>query len=424
MISLDEALAIVRSHRVDLGDGAVLLTSALGRNLAADIIAPRPAPSFESSAMDGYSVAEPLTGPWTVVGTVAAGSTWPNTLQTGEAVRIFTGAAVPKGAIAVIPQEDATLTPLSRAPQAKDVIPTEEGSNQYLIRTETAASSPFDGMTLSANQIKQGDHIRFIGEEYQAGTTLLTAGTRITPPILGVLASLGLPAVQVKTKPRVGLLCTGSEFLDPGTDWSEGKIYESNSHVLKTLLEGYGCEVQAESVIDDPDQLRDKCQALLATCDLLITVGGVSVGAFDFVEDAMCGLGFSTVFNKVSMKPGRPLTFALREDGKRWFGLPGNPMSATVTCTLAAGTFLGQEPEFFEATLDRDIERKPGREEFIPAQIDFQGGANVRPFPTVGSHATNGLRDADGLIRLPPDGSHFSKGNEVSFMFLPWRLSR
>ncbi|MBX7135357.1 MAG: molybdopterin molybdotransferase MoeA [Fimbriimonadaceae bacterium] len=550
MITLVEALEMVRSHRVDLGHEAVLLSSALGRLLADDILAPRPSPSFDNSAMDGYAVADPLSGPWTVVGTVAAGSTWPSTLQSGEAVRIFTGAAVPTGALAVVPQEDASLTPLSCAHslsvaeaevaeergwgrgEAGDVqsgtpLPcahslsvaeaevaeergwgrgeagdVQSGTPLPCARSLSVAEAEVaeergwgrgeagdvqsgtplscahslsvaeaevaeergwgrgeagdvqSGTPLScarslsvaeaevaeergrgrgageasqlttSRAVHRGDHIRRTGEEYEAGTKLMTSGTRITPPILGLLASLGLPAVQAKTEPRVGLLCTGSELLKPGTEWIDGKIYESNSYVLKTLLEGFGCDVQTDSVIDDPDRLRDKCQALLASCDLLITVGGVSVGAFDFVEDAMCGLGFTTLFNKVSMKPGRPLTFAIREDGKRWFGLPGNPMSATVTCILAVGTFLGQEPEFFEAILDEDFERKPGREEFIPVQIDFNSGARVCPLQTVGSHATNGLGVADGLIRLPAEGSHFAQGDSVAFMFLPWRLSR
>lgn len=391
MIGFDEALAAVAAHRPDFGTESVPLVRALGRTLAAAVRAPADSPRFDNSAMDGFAVGSPGCGPWRVVGTVAAGHAHPGRLQPGEAVRIYTGAPLPSGAVAVLAQEQARLTDGDVAPEVP---------------------------------VGLGSHMRLKGEEFRAGSEVLPAGHRLTPPSLSALAATGHAEVVVSSLPRVGLLSTGSELRPPGSDLGEGQIHESNSWAIVAALRGLGCEVEHHWVEDEPAATDRAVNDLAMRHDLLITLGGVSVGGLDLVRDAVRRCGFDPVFEGVAIKPGKPTAFSMRPDGKAWFGLPGNPLSAHTTFCLFVLQYLGSGLVFSSRTVREGFSRKPGREEFLPARVLWDEPAGVTASLPVGSHATNALSLADGLLRVPASLAEVPPGHVLPFAPFPWGWAR
>lgn len=385
MISFDEARGIVKSHGWRAQGVDLDLDEARGRRLFEPFRAAYDSPPFSNSAMDGYAVGS-LEGPWRITGIVAAGSER-KALQVGEAMRIFTGAVIPEGTAAVVPQEDCVA---------------EEGGLR------------------SSFSLKAKGHIREQGEEFGVGTLLYDSQTLLTPPVLSGIASQGASTVQVCSRPRVGLLATGSELISVGDVRREGAVFDSNSVVIASILRSLGCEVTSRRVGDNPEATAAALGQLLEANDVLITVGGVSVGDFDFVRPCAESLGFSTQFDKVAIKPGKPATFGTRSDGKVWFGLPGNPMSAIVTCCLFVLTYIGEELVFDPAVTSNGLERHSGREEFVPARLGFHGVALA---PTVGSHATAGLSAATGLCRIASEMRSLVAGDSVQYAPLPWRVA-
>jgi molybdopterin molybdotransferase len=384
MISFEEAMAHVRAHRGPERTEAVPLARAIGRRLSGPVVAPFASPAFDSSAMDGYAVGS-KAGPWTVRQLIAAGDVG-TPLGAGDAARIFTGAPVPAGTFAVLAQEDARL----------------QGDQ---LQAET--------------QLQPGQHVRCAGEEFELGAELLPAGIRVTPPVLSLLASIGHAEVPVRKVPRVLVLATGSELLKPGAAPQAGRVYESNSQAVRSVLESFGCDVACLRVHDDAGATVEFIREHLPVVDLVISIGGVSVGDFDFVRGAMEATGFATVFQGVSIKPGKPVTFAVRHDGKAWFGLPGNPMSALVTMSLFVLSYLGEEMTFEPHPVARGIARSPGRTEFVPAVLG-PGGLDLHP--VVGSHAVAGLAGADGLARIESGMTEVLVGDELPFAPFPWRF--
>lgn len=382
MISFDQALDIVCAHKWVPLNANVPLRAALGRRLGSDIKAAWDSPSFDNSAMDGYAVGS-LDGPWTLAGTVGAGDTQ---LEIGirQAVRIFTGAILPKGAVAVIPQEQSSV----------------------------------DGVMLTVTGVKEGAHIRFKGEEFRAGSLLFSAGATVSPPMMSALASQGLDCVPVQTRPKVAILSTGSELLPAGAASESGKIFESNSVAIDSIFSLWGCSATISRVADDLPSTIVTLETLLLDHDVLVTIGGVSVGDFDFVRTAAKELGFEEHVSGVAMKPGKPFVFGTRADGKTWFGLPGNPMSTIVTGCLFGTAFLGEDLRFRPLPLAHDFDRKPGREEFFPARV--QSGKLFLNAP-VGSHATTSLALASGLARVDAHSEHFAEGAIISYAEFPWR---
>ncbi len=386
MISYDEAVEIIRANRWNHASLKVPLSSVIGQRLSMPITALFDSPAFSNSAMDGYALGS-LEGPWQVVGVAAAGSS-DQSVKPNEAFQIFTGALVPTGTMAVIAQEDCSII----------------------------------GDRLHANVlVNPGRHIRHLGEEFVRGSTLCETGTRLTPPVLSALASQGLECVPVKTMPKVALISTGSELLKPGEPYQNGMIYESNSYGLAPILRSFGCDVTLATVPDDELITIEILNKLASTHDLLVTVGGVSVGDRDYVRAAIKACGFEMMFWKVAVKPGKPVGFATRQDGKAWIGLPGNPMSALVTCCLFVANFLGEELVFHPFPLSHDFERAPGREEFVPAVLNWDSRPNLVLHGTVGSHAIAGLGVATGLARIPKDEAHLNPGEVLQYADLPWR---
>lgn len=388
MIGFEEALALVEANRWAPPSESVPIAQARGRVLARAVEANRPSPAFDQSAMDGYAVGSGGVGPWRVVGEVAAGASWPSPVGSDEAVRIFTGAMVPNGTWGILPQEEVRI----------------EG-------TDLQAETP----------VPHGAHVRHAGEEFTSGTMLLQAGTRLSPGAVGGLASQGFAAVEVAVRPRVRVLGTGSELVPPGGPIAAGQVYESNTYAVAGALEAMGCQVEANCVADEAADVVREVRAAVEGSDLLVTIGGVSVGDYDLVRPAVAEAGVDLVFAGVAIKPGKPLAFGRVAGGAAWFGLPGNPLSAMVGVALFVSTWLGLGPRFVALPSAGSWTRRPGREEFVPARLE-EGpcGYRVRALPQVGSHSTLGLAYADGLARVEGDRCSIEEDEPVAFAPLPW----
>lgn len=378
MIGYREALALVRENRWTGTGVACLLSQAVGRIVADDILAIHDSPRFDNSAMDGYAVGSE-SGPWTLAGEVAAGQT-AGRLEAGRAVRIFTGAPIPEGTLAVIPQELATV-----------------------------AGSQLQG------KAEAGRHIRLRGEEFQAGACIVPSGTRLNPGVLGAIAGQAITQVTTRTNPDVAILTTGSELVKAGQPIADGQIYESNGPMLESALQSLGFVTERHHVNDCIPETIVTGHDLLERCSLLLTVGGVSVGDYDFSRPAAERLRFRTCFSEVAIKPGKPVTFGVRDDGKAWFGLPGNPMSAMVTFLLLVREWLGC-PLRWRSVPILEARRSGDRDEFVPAIWEPDG---VRPLATIGSHAIAGWVRADGLLHVPAS-STLAAGELMRFAPFDW----
>lgn len=284
------------------------LADCAGRVLALDMAARLTQPPFAAAAMDGYAIRwADLRASWQVIGESAAGHGWTGTLAPGEAVRIFTGAPVPAGADTIVVQEEVA----------------HDGSGARL----SGEGPPH-----------KGAHIRMAGQDFAAGDALIAAGTRLAPPHLGLAAAAGHGALPVVRRPRVTLIATGDELVRPGTAPGPGQIVSSVPAMLTALLRSAGADVH------DPGLVRDDRAALAAAithadADLILTIGGASVGDHDLVVPVLRDLGAEIDFWKVAIRPGKPLLAGMLAGAKtsrRVLGLPGNPVSAFVTSLLFA----------------------------------------------------------------------------------------
>jgi len=421
MISYEEALARVLRNARPLSSVRVRLEDALGCYLAENIRAREPVPLFNQSAMDGFGVrasdvAETRADSparLRVAGMVRAGDDPRRPLRSGTAVRIFTGAKVPPGVQAVVVQESC-----------------EMAGGEVLVRESVPA----------------GKNIRRKGEEIRRGARVLSAGTRITPPVIGLLATLGYSSFLVHRKPRVTLLVTGNELVALGRPLRPGRIRDSNSHALAAALKDTGIEeVAVRRVRDDASSLRQALMAALQDSDFVLTSGGVSVGEYDLVKDAALSAGVRTVFWKVAMKPGMPNYFGVWDRGSRrarasgkkaapgktlLFGLPGNPVSALVSYHQFVRPALlkmsGQRasPRFvFPVALEKDVNKRAGRAEFVRGVVRVNNGALcVVPTDQQGSHMLSGLASANCLIHLASEATLVEHGQQVPVELLSWEM--
>ncbi|WP_439525756.1 molybdopterin molybdotransferase MoeA [Roseovarius mucosus] len=298
MITVDAALAHLFSLVQPLDIEEVPLAQAAGRILARDVAARRDQPPFAASAMDGYAVCGADAAPGTtlrVIGEAAAGHAYAGSVSSGQAVRIFTGAPIPTGASRVIIQEDVT----------RDA----------------------DQITLGQN-LDRKDHIRPLGCDFREGQTI-TAPRRLRPADIALLASMNIAAVPVRRKPQVALMSTGDELVMPGEAPGPDQIIASNTFGLKAMLDAMGAEARILPIARDTVASLTACFALTRGADLIITIGGASVGDHDLVGRVAGDLGMDRAFYKVAMRPGKPL-MAGRLNGAAMVGLPGNPVSAMV----------------------------------------------------------------------------------------------
>ena len=361
---------------------SVAIRGALGRVLAADVKAPFDVPPHRNSGRDGYAVsdADLATGAGVatlrVVGTSWAGKPYTDAVEAGTAVRIMTGASMPDGTDSVVMQEHVEV----------------EGDT---IRFERSA--PIAG------------NVRYPGEDFCAGTTVLRAGKLLRPADLGVLASMGLAEVRVFRKLRVAFFSTGDELRTIGEPLAPGDIYDSNRYTLHGMLRRLGVEMVDLGVIPDSrDAVRRAFHDAADEADVVVSTGGVSVGDADYVTELLAELG-TVDFWKIAMKPGRPLTFG-RIKNAHFFGLPGNPVSVMVTfyqfVQPALRRLRGETqiaPTRVRVPLTTPIKKQPGRMEFQRGvlALDKNGSLEVSSTGAQGSHVLNSMSQANCFIVLP-----------------------
>jgi molybdopterin molybdotransferase len=395
-LTVTEAAAAVLADLRPLGSETVRLEDALGRVLARDVTSPLALPPWDNASMDGYAVRAadvrgarsdaPVALP--VTATIAAGGIAATPLTAGTAMRIMTGAPVPKGADSVIRVED-----------------TDRGDERVLIVDARDA----------------GRNVRPRGEDLGSGAIALIAGTVIGPPQLGVLASVGASTVAVHRRPRVAVLATGDELVDVsnfGEVMAGRRIVSSNSYTLRAAVSAAGAEVVDLGICpDDRTALRDRlASARDAGCDLMLTSGGVSVGVFDFTREVLRELGADMRFWRVRIRPGGPLGFGLL-GATPWLGLPGNPVSAMVTFELfgrpAIRRLRGERlpfPRPFTVILDEEVSIAAPLAHFLRVTVSSDSGAlHARLTGPQGSGLLTSMARADALLVVPLE--QFGRGS-------------
>lgn len=399
MISVETAQARILESLRPLPVETVPLIASLGRGCAEEVVAPSDLPAFDNAAVDGYAVSSPdlleasseRPIELEVVGVVAAGDAPMLVVRPGTCVRIFTGAVLPTGADAVVMQEDVETA----------------GGSSVRIRERVR---PWDG-------------VRLAGEDVRRGTRLAWVGQRVRPGLIGLLAASGFATVTVPRRPRVAVLTTGSELLEPGNPPVPGGVYNSNCPLLEALARTEGVEVTGVS--RTPDTLEHTMAGLVLAArgnDVVITTGGVSVGEADLVRAALAALGGTVEDWKVAMKPGKPFAWG-RLEGTLWFGLPGNPVSAFVTWWLlvrpALLRLMGVQATGGRRVTGRlaaSVTNAGDRRHFLRVSLDDAG--RVAVVGPQSSHIQSSLALADGLLDVPPLTT-WEMGQEVRVELLP-----
>ncbi len=375
----------------------VFLNDALGRYLAKDIVADENSPSQPTSAMDGYAVlhSDLASGRITIMGDNPAGSDETRSVSSGTCIKTFTGAGMPAGADTLIQIENVTV----------------------------------EGDTIIINEpVPFGNSVRPIGESYSEGEVLIKKGTKIGFAEIGVMAGLNIAVVSVMLKPRVATLSTGSEILEIGqAQENASQIRSSNHHTIAAIANMAGAEVVQMGVVkDDRATITAAFENALASADIVVSTGGVSVGDYDFVKDIIPALGAEVIFKGVKIKPGQHILVAQKGD-KFILGLPGFAYSSTVTFLLYVipliKKFLGSEKVFevVEATLAEPFNKRSKKSEFTACNLAFKEGRYVVDFDgkKVGTSAilTNMLGDAALIVSSEEDG-HKEAGERVTVIKL------
>ena len=378
------------------------LLEVMGLPIAEDIMAPLPLPAFDNSGMDGYAVVHhdvasaseqrPVHLP--VVGEIAAGAATIMAMSPGTAVRIMTGAPVPQGCDAIVPVEW-----------------TDGGTSAVVI--------------VQAPEV--GQHIRRAGEDVAVGDRLVSEGDLIGPRQIGLLASVGTSRVASRPRPRVVVISTGAELREPGSRLGDGQIYDSNSYTLAACARDAGAVVYRVGIVDDdPKRIMDTLSDQLVRADLVITTGGVSMGAYDIVKEELSKLG-TVDFPQVAMQPGKPQGFGvIGEDEIPIFTLPGNPVSAYISFEVfvrpALRKMMGQMP--YRRTTVRGVtldgfSSPAGRRQFVRVAARFgDEGWMASTVGGHGSHLLGGLSRANALIVVPEDVTSVRAGDQVELMLL------
>ena len=403
--SVDEHLEAILAVVGPLPELDLTLLDAHGCVLAEDVVADSPLPNFDNAQMDGYAVraadlaaateTTPVLLP--VVGDIAAGSRGTFSVQPGLCVRIMTGAPMPSGADAVVPVEW-----------------TDGGLVNVAVHRSTEA----------------GGYVRRAGEDAPAGATVLAAGTYLQAAQLGLIAAVGKPRVRARPKPRVVVVSTGSELVELGDPLLPGQIYDSNGYALAAAAREAGAiAYRVGPVGDDPKLLIATIEDQLIRADILVTTGGVSVGAHDVVREVIGRLGDVT-FSKVAMQPGQPQAFGtIGEDKVPFFGLPGNPVSALVSFEVfvrpAIRRMLGSEPiqrPRVRARLTQALFSPAGRRQFVRVRLGVEDGEYVAtPVGGAGSHLIASMAHANALAVIPEETTELPVGTPVPVMVLERR---
>ncbi|WP_120500482.1 gephyrin-like molybdotransferase Glp [Roseovarius sp. EL26] len=385
---VDEALALLQERLTPVvGAERVDLDQALGRILAAPVVANRANPPHPNTAVDGYGFAFASLGEGDQVlplvdGRAAAGLRFDGNVPAGYAIRILTGAALPDGVDTVVLQEDVTL-----------------GGGEVAFR----------------GGIKLGANTRKAGEDVQAGDVILDMGRRLTPADLALLASAGVSQVDTYKRLKVAIVSTGDELVEAGTEAAPGQIYDANRPMLHGLLHQFGyVGIDLGRIADDRADLRTAFDRAAAEADVILTSGGASAGDEDHVSALLNEAGAMAEW-RIALKPGRPLALGLWQ-GTPVFGLPGNPVAALV-CTLifarpAMSLLSGhgwKTPRGFDLPAGFTKNKKPGRREYLRARLRE---GRVEVFKSEGSGRVSGLSWAEGLVELP-DGPVEIRENDL-----------
>lgn len=391
LLPVDEALSTILARVPAVTAQDVAIVDAVGRVLAAPLIATHDQPPFDASAMDGYAMraADVVEGQWLgVIGMSQAGAGFSGAVGQGEAVRIFTGAPLPVGADTVIMQEEAVRE--------------------------------YDRVRFTA-PARLGHSVRQKGNDFATGQSLIAAGTRLGPMHIAVAAAANAASLSVARRPKVAILATGDELVLPGTPLGTDQIVASNSFGLGSMLAPYAEAISDHGIVgDDASVLRARlAEAFAEEPDILITTGGASVGEHDLVQDALKDLGVSLEFWRINMRPGKPLMFGTR--GRTLvFGLPGNPVSAMVTALVfikpVLRAWLGYpEPKPWHLPLLAPTPPNTARRHFMRAQLVHAAiGPALLPIAQTDSGHTSSLASADMLIVQPEHDPGQSEGSVVS----------
>ncbi|MCR4033483.1 MULTISPECIES: gephyrin-like molybdotransferase Glp [Flavobacterium] len=387
MIEVKEALEIVAANSSNLSTQKIAVKKALGFILAETIYSPISMPPFRQSAMDGYAFIHSERHQFDIVGISQAGDHANIKLKENEAIRIFTGAYVPDNADTVIMQEHVMAN-----------------ENSILIAKKP---EPF------AN-------VRSKGEQINAEDVVFDANTLITPAAIGFLACLGITEITVYKKPKVAILVTGNELVKPGKKLSKGKIYESNSVMLEVALETIGIKkVKIHTVKDNLKATKSALKTILEENDVVLISGGISVGDYDFVKEALLKNGVEELFYKINQKPGKPMFFGAKKD-TLVFALPGNPASSLTNFYIYVYPAIKNRMGFSNTHLPKivrklnsTIQNTTGKTLFLKALYEE---TNVTILEGQSSAMLNSFAIANGLVIVPQDVQNIKKGQLVTVL--------
>ena len=391
MILIDAAIQLVKTHSKPLLKELLLsIEKSCGYSLFNDVYSSINMPPFKQSAMDGYALCLHESLIYNLIGEIKAGDEHQPILKKGEAVRIFTGAAVPNSANAVMIQEKVAV-------------------NSNILKIE--------------NQISIGHNIRPLGEQVKKGGIALKKGTKLTPAAIGYLASLGITEVSVYKKPSIALITTGNELIEGGQKLTYGKIYESNSKMLLSALNNLGFEdVTIDKVEDDYAKIKPKLHSVINEHDIVIITGGISVGDYDFVRKALQELNVKELFYKVNQKPGKPLFFGKKEE-TLVFALPGNPAAALTCFYIYVNIALQKmtnnssiELARIKAKSNSKFVKKGYRAQFLKA-IYSQGRVEILEGQNSSMLQTFALSNA--MVFISEDISEININDEITTILLP-----
>lgn len=401
MITVDDAIRIVLERIEPLGAETIAIDQAHHRVLAEDVHADIDLPPFDRARMDGYAVrsSDVRTAPakLRVIGEIAAGAEFNQDLNAGEAIKIFTGAPVPTGADAVQKVE------VTRA----------NGTSVEILEAVTP-----------------GQFITPRASEIAAGEVITTPGREIGPAELAVLASFGYAQVRVGWRPRVAVISTGSELVEVATKPDAAQIRNSNTYTIGAYAQRAGAIVDDLGTVEDtPEATRDALIRAADNRDIVITSGGVSMGDYDLVKAALNEIGAEVFFDKVSIRPGKPTVFA-RRDKTFFFGLPGNPVSTSVTFNVFARPAIRKMQgdstpllRFVRARLARSLKDASSRRSYLPARFSIEDGqAMIEALKWGGSSDLVAFMKATALIVVPEDVHEIEAGELVDVMLLDERI--
>ena len=387
MIQVEEALSIIAQNSTKMPVQTIAVNKALGYILAETIYSPIAMPPFRQSAMDGYAFIHSERHQYDVIGLSQAGDHSKIKLKENEAVRIFTGAFVPNNADTVVMQEHVLAN---------------------------------DKSILITRMPEQHLNVRAKGEQIQEGEVVFEANTLITPAAIGFLACLGITEIEVFKKPKVAILVTGNELVKPGGKLPKGKIYESNSVMLQTALQTIG--VKKSKVYTVKDNLKATKKALkeiLKKYDVVLVSGGISVGDYDFVKEALLANGVEELFYKINQKPGKPMFFGSKKE-TLVFALPGNPASSLTNFYIYVYPAIKNRMGFSQTHLPKLVRKlnsgfinTSGKTLFLKALYDE---TNVTILEGQSSAMLNTFAIANSLLIVPHDKESLKKGEQVTLL--------